>query len=368
MRWKLNVLIGIILLLSISVFDGLSVYRERQWLITAHAKHLGQLAEHLAWMVQNARGQNAQDLVMNYERGLNGNGDHDYRALVLNARSEVIAATNPQWIGAVMGEEKLSQGYEKLALDGPINVFVNGTSRMMASLPMSVHSAEAASEGDLLTIVISGSLDDVRASVNASLITHTFHLVITVLAMMLVIDLALSRFVLRPVRNLLTGMDRMQRGAWGSDLPVRSNDEMGELTRGYNALGRNLERTVRRLVRAEKLASVALAAIYLNRELRKPIELIRGSARFLCQHNVFDKHSAHAAGCIFDQTDKMGAIAEKFDRDFSAQLDDGRRCHSVHSNNNGGNNESVSQAARHVLRCDAPTGGAGSYSGTMRLP
>jgi hypothetical protein len=37
-------------------------------------------------------------------------------------------------------------------------------------------------------------------------------------------------------------------------------------------------------VRAEKLASIALVAIHLDRKLKKPIEQIRGRADYLCRN------------------------------------------------------------------------------------
>ncbi len=77
-----------------------------------------------------------------------------------------------------------------------------------------------------------------------------------------------------------------------------------------------------RLVKAEKLASVALVAIHLNRGLGKPIERIRESAKFLSRRNAFDADSAHAVGRIFDETEKIYAISEQFNENFSTYCGD----------------------------------------------
>ena len=322
LRWKLNLLMGAILLVTMSLFEGMGLYRERQMLINERAQHLEELAQHLAWVMQSAGDQNQQSLVANYERGINGDRDLGQRALILDAQSRIIAATNPQLVGAVMDESGALQSYQKMASETPARIFVQRTARMVVALSVIIRGNESRPEDQHLTVLISGPLDDIRESLRASLVTHLFHLLVTALALAVVTNLALSVFVLKPIRKLLAGMRRMERGEWTSDIPVRTNDEVGKLTRGYNALGRNLELKVRCcLVRAEKLASVALAAIHWNRELKKPIERIRGSADYLCRHNLFDGESAHAIGRIFDQTEMILALNEKFNRDFARQVD-----------------------------------------------
>ena len=321
LRWKLNLLIGAILLVTMSLFEGLSLRHERQMLISARAQHLEELAHHLAWVVRNDGEQNQQNLVFNYEQAINEGSTYGYRALILNGEGQVLAATNPQLVGTVMDEQRLLRSYEKLAGDTPAQVFVQGTAQMAVALPIVMRSVGSVAENKSLTVLISGPLDDIKESLKTSAMTHVFHLVITAVAMAVVTNLALSAFVLRPIRKLLAGMRRMERGEWTKDLPINSSDEIGKLTSGYNALGRNLETKVRCLVRAEKLASVALVAIQWNRELKKPIERIRGSADYLCRHNAFDSESAHAIGRIFDQTDRILGLSEKFNRNFSAQFE-----------------------------------------------
>jgi HAMP domain-containing protein len=282
---------------------------------------LEELAHHLGWVVRNSGGQDQQNVIFNYERAINSDGAYGYRALILNDRSQVVAATNPQLVGTVMDERRLLQSYKKIGTDTPAQVYLEDTAQMAVTLPIVVRSDEPGTGDKSLTVLISAPLDDIWKSLNTSLITHAFHLLFTVLALALVTNLALSVFVLQPIRKLLAGMRRMERGEWTNELPVRTSDEIGRLTRGYNALGRNLETKVRCLVRAEKLASVALVAIQLNRELKKPIERIRGSADYLCRHNAFDSESAHAIGRIFDQTERILGLSDKFNRDFSAQFE-----------------------------------------------
>lgn len=319
LRWKLNLLIGIVLVTTMSLFEALNLRNERQMLIDARAQHFEELAQHLGWVLRNGGSQDQQNMVFNYERAINGDGQWAYRALILDRQGQIMAGTNSELLGTVVDIQTMLKSYDKLPGNSPAQVFVQGVTQMFVTLPL-VTSADQ-SEAKSLTVVISGPLDDIKQSLKTSLMTHVAHFMITALAMALVTNLALSKFVLRPIRRLLARMRRMERGEWKNDLPVSTSDEIGKLTKGYNALGRNLEMKVHCLIRAEKLASVALVAIQLNRELKKPIERIRGSADYLCRHNAFDGESAHAIGRIFDQTERILGLSEKFNRDFSTQFE-----------------------------------------------
>lgn len=81
LRWKLNVLIGAVLVVTMVIFEGMSLHHEKGLLLSARAHHLQELAQHFGWVVQRADGQNQQNLVMDYERALNRSENHDYRAL-----------------------------------------------------------------------------------------------------------------------------------------------------------------------------------------------------------------------------------------------------------------------------------------------
>lgn len=314
LRWKLNLLFGAILVVTMSAFVGLDLYHERRSLMLERAHHLETLARHLAWAIRHVEIQNRVELLTNYERALNQTNREHYRALILDAQSRVVAATDPLLLGMPLKDESAWTDYAAFPSEPPAQIFVRDTSEMIVTFPALVSGTVESERSQLLTILIASPLTDIGTTVRASLITHSFHLLVTALAMMLAINAVLSRSVLRPIERLLASMKQMERGDWKGDLPIKTEDEIGQLTKAYNRLGRNLERAIGRLMRAERLASLGLVAVYLNRELKRPIERIRASAKYLCQHNAFDQASAQAVGCIFDQTERMFAISEKFNR------------------------------------------------------
>lgn len=324
LRWKLNLLFGAILLVTMSAFVGLDLYHERRSLMIERAHHLETLARHLAWSIRRAETRNREELLIHYERALNHTGREHYRALILDARSTIVAATDPLLLGTRLEGASALANYETFPSAPPAQVFIRDTSEMVVTFPVFIPGGARSQAGQLLTILIAGPLTDMGTTLTASLITHSFHLLVTALAMMLAINVVLSRFLLRPIELLSVSMRQMERGDWKGDLPVKTDDEIGQLLKAFNRLGRHLEGTIRRLMRAERLASLGLVAVYLNRELRRPIERIRASAKYLCQHNAFDQESARAVGCIFDQTERMFAISEKFNQDFTTLLEDHR--------------------------------------------
>ena len=66
----------------------------------------------------------------------------------------------------------------------------------------------------------------------------------------------LSYYLLRPVRELVAATNRMAEGNLNQEIPLRSRDELGDLTRSFNHMVKNIARIQNELVRSEKLISL----------------------------------------------------------------------------------------------------------------
>jgi signal transduction histidine kinase len=85
----------------------------------------------------------------------------------------------------------------------------------------------------------------------------------------LLLGILLSRTLTRPIRELTAATHAISEGNLGQQVPVRSRDEIGELTRAFNKMSAELVRSVN--ARRQMTADIA-------HELRTPLSLILGHA------------------------------------------------------------------------------------------
>ncbi|MFG2317022.1 sensor histidine kinase [Streptomyces tendae] len=119
-----------------------------------------------------------------------------------------------------------------------------------------------------LTVYAAFPLDDDRADIDA-LVTAAEAGAVPALALALVPALLAARSVLRPVRRLRHGAERIAAGELHTRLDAPGRDELADLTRSFNTMAETLERDAAELRRLE--AGARRFAADVAHELRTPL-------------------------------------------------------------------------------------------------
>lgn len=106
----------------------------------------------------------------------------------------------------------------------------------------------------------------------------------------------LVRRITRPIKNLVEGTKRISRGDFTYRIPVISSDEIGELTQSFNEMTEQLlvarrqtEEANRRLVQAEKLASIGRLSATIAHEIRNPLTSVKLNIQKLAESEKLDE-------------------------------------------------------------------------------
>jgi signal transduction histidine kinase len=102
----------------------------------------------------------------------------------------------------------------------------------------------------------------------------------------LLIGIALTRLFTRPLRDLTGAIHAMHQGQLDQEVPVRSQDELGDLTRAFNQMSKEISRA--NYLRRQMTADIA-------HDLRTPLTVINGYLEALGDGTLKPTHERFAA-------------------------------------------------------------------------
>jgi two-component system NtrC family sensor kinase len=138
----------------------------------------------------------------------------------------------------------------------------------------------------------------------------------------LLIAVVLQREVLRPLANLAHSIRALGEGRRGPPLPVRRDDELGELAEAFNRMAEGLEEARQRLLaeaeyaldleqqlrRSETLAVAGRLASGIAHEVGTPLNIISGRAEMVLRSLPPEHQGRQDLERIIDQIDRVSNI------------------------------------------------------------
>jgi signal transduction histidine kinase len=96
----------------------------------------------------------------------------------------------------------------------------------------------------------------------------------------------ISHTFTRPLENLVAGVRALEQGDYAYPLQVRGGDEVAEVTGTFDRMRKNLRKTQRELLDAERLATIGRMASSISHDLRHSLAAVMANAEFLCESNL----------------------------------------------------------------------------------
>jgi signal transduction histidine kinase len=127
--------------------------------------------------------------------------------------------------------------------------------------------------------------------------------------------LLLSRNVVRPLEDLRNGVMQLAGQNLNAAVPVRSDDEFGDLAKAFNAMAARLREARDEQVqffRKDKLAAMGEVSAALAHEIRNPLGVINTSAALLEQAHDDDAKRAELTRMIREESMRVSALVQDF--------------------------------------------------------
>jgi len=96
----------------------------------------------------------------------------------------------------------------------------------------------------------------------------------------------ISHTFTRPLENLVAGVRALEQGDYAYPLHARGGDEVAEVAGTFDRMRKNLQKTHRELLDAERLATIGRMASSISHDLRHSLAAVMANAEFLCESNL----------------------------------------------------------------------------------
>ncbi|BBM87757.1 sensor histidine kinase [Candidatus Uabimicrobium amorphum] len=114
-----------------------------------------------------------------------------------------------------------------------------------------------------------------------SILVNIITIYVICLLIIIVAAFLLINHIVRPLKQLITGINRVSTGDLAVEIPRTSNDEIGQLIAAFNRMTKDLEVSRHKLVQAEKNAAWREMSRQIAHEIKNPLTPMRLSAQHI---------------------------------------------------------------------------------------
>jgi signal transduction histidine kinase len=131
--------------------------------------------------------------------------------------------------------------------------------------------------------------------------------------------LAMNRLFLKPLTRIQKGAEVIGKGDFRQQIPVTSNDEIGDLAQTFNQMARQLkesfesiQKSQEKMIQAEKLSSIGQLSAGLAHELRNPLTSVKMILQAIQDGPTHPEMTRGDAGVILREVNKLDTILSQF--------------------------------------------------------
>lgn len=352
-KFKVGFYMVIALTIAVILFTYMMIRNNRQVLLEQANSHATQLSDMFLRSSRFAMLADEPAYVRDIVRNVAALEDID-KVRILSKDGRVIFSSLEEEVGTLVDQEAEScvgchmdeQSMKDSPLIGRPRFFTSGEGeRMMGSTavirneptcsnaPCHAHPADGLVLG-VLDIVT--PLDRIDATIQKNALTIMALSIGFVMLAAVLVSILVQRIIYTPLNDLKKGASRLAEGDLDRYIPVRSNDELGQLAESFNIMtdarrrsrnklqqwGSTLEQKVKEATqelqvaqaetaRSEKLASVGLLAAGIAHELNNPLTGVLTFSHLVRSQLADDSPEAEDLDLVIQETRRCAAIIRR---------------------------------------------------------
>ncbi len=183
--------------------------------------------------------------------------------------------------------------------------------------PMVVHRFEDGTEGAWTLVA---NIDDAPLQAKVVALKERSLLIAgAAFLLALLMAIALTLTLTRPLRQLEQAANRVAEGDLQSTVPVRRSDEVGSALTAFNTMTKELAATREKLLRAERIAAWREVARRIAHEIKNPLQPIQMEIETMRKlherkHASFDEEFDSSTSVILEEVKRLNSMVTEFSK------------------------------------------------------